>query len=68
MLSTTSTAFVVGITVLLVGLTLYYAATAIKAHVNTSNTVEALFTGVDRSYLKGFSIKRPDVLFQRAST
>lgn len=62
-LSTTSTAFVVGVTVLLVGLALFYAASAVKAHVNTSNTVEALFSGVDRAYLKGFAIKRPDVLF-----
>jgi hypothetical protein len=58
-LETSSTAFVVGVTVLLVGLALFYAATAVKGHVNTANTVEALFTGVDLSYLRGFIIQRP---------
>ena len=59
-LDTASTAFVGGLTVLLVILAIFYASSAVKGHVNTSNTVEALFTGVDRSYLKGFTIQRPD--------
>ena len=52
-----------GVTVLLVGLALYYAFYAVKGHVNTANTLEALFTGVDRIYLKNFTIRRPDILY-----
>lgn len=59
-LATTSSAFVIGITVILVVLAILYAASAVKQHVNTSNTVEALFKGVEFEYLKDFSIKRPE--------
>jgi hypothetical protein len=59
-LATTSTAFVIGITVVLVALAILYAASAVKQHVNASNTVEAMFKGVDEEYLKEFVIKRPE--------
>ncbi len=45
-LSVTSTAFVIGTTVVLVSLAILYAASAVKIHVNASNTIEALFKGV----------------------
>jgi general stress protein CsbA len=46
--------------VLLVALTVVYSAIAVKRHVNTANTLEALFKGVDSEYLKEFVIVRPD--------
>jgi hypothetical protein len=55
-LATTSTAFVIGITVILVALAILYAASAIKQHVNTANTVEAIFKGVGAQHLKQFTI------------
>lgn len=58
-LQTASTAFVISMTVILVALTVCYAASAVKGHVNTSSTVEALFTGVDNACFKEFTIKRP---------
>ena len=36
----------------LVALAILYAASAAKQHVNASNTVEAMFKGVDDEYLK----------------
>ena len=45
---------------LLVALTVVYSAIAVKRHVNTANTLEALFKGVDSEYLKEFVIVRPD--------
>ena len=59
-LATTSTAFVIGITVILVAVAILYGASAVKQHVNTSNTVEAMYKGVEAEYLKGFEIKRPE--------
>lgn len=44
----------------LVALAILYAAGAVKQHVNASNTVEAMFKGVDEEYLKEFVIKRPE--------
>ena len=58
-MATTSTAFVIGITVILVAVAILYGASAVKQHVNTSNTVEALFQGVDQEYLKDFTLRRP---------
>jgi len=58
-LQTASTAFVISATVILVALTVCYAASAVKGHVNTASTVEALFTGVDKACFKEFTIKRP---------
>jgi hypothetical protein len=34
-----------------VALTVIYSAVAVKGHVNTANTLEALFKGVDSEYL-----------------
>ena len=59
-LQTASQAFVIGVTVLLVALTVIYSAIAVKGHVNTANTLEALFKGVDSEYLKEFVIMRPN--------
>jgi hypothetical protein len=59
-LQTASQAFVIGVTVLLVALTVVYSAIAVKGHVNTANTLEALFKGIDSEYLKEFVIMRPD--------
>jgi hypothetical protein len=59
-LQTASQAFVIGVTVLLVALTVVYSAIAVKGHVNTANTLEALFKGIDSEYLKEFVIMKPD--------
>lgn len=46
LLDQASLGFVVGVTILLVALAIVYAAIAVKKHVNTANTVEALFAGI----------------------
>jgi hypothetical protein len=45
----------------LVILAIIYAANAVKGHVNTANTLEALFAGIKAQYLDGFSLVRPSV-------
>ena len=58
-LQTASSAFVIGVTVTLVVLTVIYAAIAVKAHVNTANTLNAIYRDVHQDYLSEFVIMRP---------
>jgi hypothetical protein len=44
--------FILVLTFMLVSLTLYHAQSSIKKHVNTSSTVDALFTDISVDYLK----------------
>ncbi len=44
----------------MVALAILYAASAVRGHVNASNTVEALFKGIGQEYLQEFHIKRPE--------
>jgi hypothetical protein len=59
LLDQASLGFVAGVTVLLVALAVLYGAIAVKKHVNTANTVEALFAGSNRKQLGEFAIRRP---------
>ena len=54
-----SSAFVITVTIALLGLTLIYAGIAVKMHVNASSTVDALFMHLGEDTLKDFVIRKP---------